>query len=1267
MKTAPLFTFSLFLFLAAIALTPSMANVSAGRETGAPAKLQPELFSSEDERTYWNFFAADREEDAFDQCEKIVERLLDASGQNKAYDEAKTYFYLRRYEVHADDLSWQRKAAGKITAWLDQPNLAPMVAARMHYARADMAYRISDRRLYEKSMASLAFVKDWVMVGPFDNERGAGYDIEYGPETEFSPEKDYQGKRGKVTWRESHLMRYDGYVDADAMFVPSDQGLSYFTTFIEVRSFRNCVLALSHDEAVKVYLNGLQLGASDVATEANFDLLYVTLPLREGVNRLTIKLCEQDGGWGFKARICDPDTLLAPRGLKVYASLDARHEESGLQVADGHETYGSYVHEFRNAFELDRGNFEAGFYYGALMLLDKPYDKASTVVRDHFEKMRAQFPESALAQYFFALASDMPSDMAAERDDNGRFQALMKTIELMPEFVVAHIDLAFHSLERGMYSRMRDHLTRIEEYNPESIRGRAVTAIYFAATGDRAEYYVRLKALLADHPENVLALEIASEACSNLGFESEALEMNRRLLSLDRTNSAVRHSLIERALAQANNESFRSLLSEELACNPFSTWAITQEAEYLAASFAETDVRSAIGRIREALEICPDDTELLNLVGEYYSILGDEESLAISRTYFDQSLVVDPSQAGIRRRQEFLSEGGVTFDQAFAEDFSELIETARAKFEAGEFDATDRTVTVLKREIVKLGIDASSETFHHYIYIIPGERGARETRNLYAGRGWGGESRILSARVIHGDGTESQPQISGWGSITLPRLSPGDVIEYTARSVEGPPDFFGDYYGATIYFGDATPTLRQDYILIAPKEKTFAVYEREFAGESAVIEEEDAKVYRWTARNLPKIQPEPLMPSRDEILPLIKVSSYATWDEFARWYHNLIQRQFESSPEIQNIVRDITAGLSDEYEKVRAIFNWVVTEIRYEAWEFGVHGYKPYQAQTICSRRFGDCKDKAILLCVMLKEIGVKGEMVLIYAETSRSDYEMALPQIGLFNHAICRVELSDGRVFFADGTAQFHGLTEVPEMDKGARVLVISAEGGRLENVPVAPAGENRLAISGELQIEATGAVGGALILEAAGSTSGSIRSNFEVPDQRARMLGEIVSAASAGARIENVLASDFENLNENPRMNFDVAVPGYATSESGGKLSVPLVFEPFALDLSRTALLEERKFDVILIPPRGIEKTIAYKLPEGYVFDLVPEDVKIETEDLYFEVTSTRDGNRLTVHCVFELRSNRVTVARYPEYRRAVHEIDQAMQARFRLKSAG
>ena len=93
----------------------------------------------------------------------------------------------------------------------------------------------------------------------------------------------------------------------------------------------------------------------------------------------------------------------------------------------------------------------------------------------------------------------------------------------------------------------------------------------------------------------------------------------------------------------------------------------------------------------------------------------------------------------------------------------------------------------------------------------------------------------------------------------------------------------------------------------------------------------------------------------------------------------------------------------DELAVVRAIYNFVVTNTRYVALEFGIHGYKPYRVDRVLARRFGDCKDKASLIHAMLKVAGVDSRLVLLRMRHLGAIGEEPA-SLAAFNHAIVYV-----------------------------------------------------------------------------------------------------------------------------------------------------------------------------------------------------------------------------------------------------------------------
>ena len=93
---------------------------------------------------------------------------------------------------------------------------------------------------------------------------------------------------------------------------------------------------------------------------------------------------------------------------------------------------------------------------------------------------------------------------------------------------------------------------------------------------------------------------------------------------------------------------------------------------------------------------------------------------------------------------------------------------------------------------------------------------------------------------------------------------------------------------------------------------------------------------------------------------------------------HLIAPRRVATPEIKQKVAELTAGISDPLEKIRALAAFTQRQIRYAAIEIGIGGHQPHAAGDVLGHRYGDCKDKATLLNTMLQEIGIDSYNVMI-------------------------------------------------------------------------------------------------------------------------------------------------------------------------------------------------------------------------------------------------------------------------------------------------
>ena len=401
------------------------------------------------------------------------------------------------------------------------------------------------------------------------------------------------------------------------------------------------------------------------------------------------------------------------------------------------------------------------------------------------------------------------------------------------------------------------------------------------------------------------------------------------------------------------------------------------------------------------------------------------------------------------------------------------------------------------------------------------------------------------------------------------------------------------------------------------------------------------------------------MPGPTETVPYLDVTTYESWDELGTWWRNLVREQGDLSEEMKRTVEELTKGCETERDKIRAVYDFVVSEIRYnDTWEFGVHGFKPYRSSAVFSNRFGDCKDKAILLKVLLGAVGIEAYPVLIRMEARRSAEDLSLPMVSHFNHAIACVPGADGaETLFLDGTAQYHPMDVLPSGDQGATVYVVKKGSGEIKTLPYVPDGNVRdetyeVVLSPDGSATITGASA------PRGDFDASVRATFVNPGKRNTFIEKRYGSVFGEVKVEKAEFSDLEDLAVPARYSFTLHAAD-AWLESGDRVQLrPVFFESALFALGSE---DQREFDLLLGAPYTMKSTVTYRLPKGFRVTAPPPDTQLSEPFAEFSLTFERgEDGTITARRLLRVKAPRVTRKGYPRFRdfcRAAEEAEKRL----------
>ncbi len=155
-------------------------------------------------------------------------------------------------------------------------------------------------------------LRQWHLIGPFDNTGGRGFSAEYPPELAIDLAAEYPGKHGPVRWSAHTLKGDDAVIDFNERLGEEKAVAAYAFARFTAPGQTEAELRLSSPNAVKVWLNGRPVAAFEIYhAGSQFDQYVARVRLKEGVNEVLVKVCQNEQTqswarvWKLQLRVCD--------------------------------------------------------------------------------------------------------------------------------------------------------------------------------------------------------------------------------------------------------------------------------------------------------------------------------------------------------------------------------------------------------------------------------------------------------------------------------------------------------------------------------------------------------------------------------------------------------------------------------------------------------------------------------------------------------------------------------------------------------------------------------------------------------------------------------------------------------------------------------------------------------------------------------------------------------------------------------------------------
>jgi len=582
-------------------------------------------------------------------------------------------------------------------------------------------------------------------------------------------------------------------------------------------------------------------------------------------------------------------------------------------------------------------------------------------------------------------------------------------------------------------------------------------------------------------------------------------------------------------------------------------------------------------------------------------------------------------------------------------------------------------VILLSQEDIAIKDDNTMEFVQHYLIQILNDRGKHHAEIEIGYDSTYDKVEIDFARTIKLDGqvisagAKHVRDVSRYLNyplysnarvkiISMPEVANGTFIEYQVKLSRG--KLVAEKHFDTSYtLQSVDPIQYAKFTVTLPHGRTLSqrILNEPYNMNKAdlkpqLVSDEKRDIYTWEFHDVPQIIPEPGMPPVSEITPVILLSTFSSWDEIYQWWWKLARDKMVADSEMKAKVKELTDGKASLKEKARAIYNFAARDVRYVAIEYGQAGYEPHPASEIFRNKYGDCKDKSILLISMLKEIGIEAYPVLIGTKgvvVAPGDF----PSI-VFNHCIVLARVGDETIFL-DPTGETVLFGDLPGGDQGRKVLVFYEKEGVIATTPKFPAQRNQASSRTVLQFDDAENIQAERTVLTSGNYDQSQR-------YRLRYTMPVLIEESIKARIQNIIPGaklldyhieNLESMEENIQLKYHFQGSEFLL-RAGGNMRIIPQLGSINLDL---ASKDSRQYPIDFSIPKITEDVLEIKLPKHYRVKSLPEPIMEKTPWFIYETSYRQQGDAVTFLERITTTAERLESQDYPEYKTILQKLSK------------
>ncbi len=270
--------------------------------------------------------------------------------------------------------------------------------------------------------------------------------------------------------------------------------------------------------------------------------------------------------------------------------------------------------------------------------------------------------------------------------------------------------------------------------------------------------------------------------------------------------------------------------------------------------------------------------------------------------------------------------------------------------------------------------------------------------------------------------------------IHLEDIRIGDTLDYS-YSIVGKNPVFSNEFTFFVDLGWQVSVDKLHFRILMPSHRKLN-YKKFNTSYDPIVNVTAAKTeYKIEISNTKGVIVDGDSPSWFNPYPLIQFSKFNEWRQVADWAVDLFSVKEPLNNEFKQFIEELNN--MEQQAAIQKAIAFVQDDIRYLGLEISHNSHKPHHPNTVFKNRYGDCKDKSLLLVTLLNKIGVQAYPALVSTD-NKFTINQYLTTPDLFNHAITNI-VWQGNEFWIDPTRTYQSKTleSIHQPDYGLALLV--------------------------------------------------------------------------------------------------------------------------------------------------------------------------------------------------------------------------------------